>query len=62
MPLGMVVEGVLLDGKKVRDLSSESLILMPEVGERSDIARLVKDFEDGQNEKLKKQQQSAVVR
>jgi 2',3'-cyclic-nucleotide 2'-phosphodiesterase (5'-nucleotidase family) len=52
----MGVTKVMLDGKKVLDLSSESLVLMPEVGERSDIARLVKDFEDGQNEKLKKQQ------
>jgi 2',3'-cyclic-nucleotide 2'-phosphodiesterase (5'-nucleotidase family) len=54
----MGVTKVLLDGKKVSDLSSESLILMPEVGERSDIARLVKDFEDSQNEKFKKQQGS----
>ena len=54
----MGVTKVLLDGKKVSDLSSESLILMPEVGERSDIARLVKDFEDAQNEKFKKQQGS----
>ena len=52
----MGVTKVMLDGKKVADLSSESLILMPEVGERSDIARLVKDFEDAQNEKFKKQQ------
>jgi 2',3'-cyclic-nucleotide 2'-phosphodiesterase (5'-nucleotidase family) len=52
----MGVTKVMLDGKKVLDLASESLILMPEVGERSDIARLVKDFEDGQNEKMKKQQ------
>jgi 2',3'-cyclic-nucleotide 2'-phosphodiesterase (5'-nucleotidase family) len=54
----MGVTKVLLDGKKVADLSSESLILMPEVGERSDIARLVKEFEDSQNEKFKKQQGS----
>jgi 2',3'-cyclic-nucleotide 2'-phosphodiesterase (5'-nucleotidase family) len=57
----MGVTRVTLGGKKVIDLVSESLILMPEVGERSDVARLVKDFEDGQNEKLKKQQQSSVV-
>lgn len=53
------VTRVMLDGKKVADLVSETLILMPEVGERADIARLVKDFEDGQNEKLKKQQVGA---
>ena len=53
------VTKVMLDGKKVTDLVSETLILMPEVGERSDIARLVKDFEDAQNEKLKKQQLGA---
>ena len=55
----MGVTKVMLDGKKVADLVSETLILMPEVGERSDIARLVKDFEDAQNEKLKKQQLGA---
>jgi 2',3'-cyclic-nucleotide 2'-phosphodiesterase (5'-nucleotidase family) len=48
-----------LDGRKVADLSSETVILLPEVGERADIARLVKDFEDAQNEKLKKQQLGA---
>ena len=57
----MGVSKVMLDGRKVLDLASESLILMPEVGERSDIARLVKDFEDGQNEKLRKQQQSDAL-
>jgi 2',3'-cyclic-nucleotide 2'-phosphodiesterase (5'-nucleotidase family) len=45
-----------LDGGKVSDLASETVILTPEVGERADIARLVKEFEDAQNEKLKKQQ------
>jgi 2',3'-cyclic-nucleotide 2'-phosphodiesterase (5'-nucleotidase family) len=54
----MGVTKVLLDGKKVSDLQSEALILMPEVGERSDVARLIKDFEDSQNEKFKKQQGS----
>ena len=53
----MGVTRVVLDGKKkVSDLQSESLILLPEVGERSDVARLVKDFEDNQNERFKKQQ------
>ena len=54
----MGVTRVLMDGKKVADLQSEALILMPEVGERSDVARLIKDFEDSQNEKFKKQQGS----
>jgi 2',3'-cyclic-nucleotide 2'-phosphodiesterase (5'-nucleotidase family) len=57
----MGVTRVMLGGKKVLDLASESIILMPEVGERSDIARLVKDFEDSQNEKLRKQQQSNAL-
>ncbi len=52
----MGVTLVTLDGKKVKDLSSESRILFPEVGERSDVARLVKEFEDRQNEALKKAQ------
>ena len=54
----MGITKVMLNGKKVSDLSAESLILMPEVGERSDVARLIKDFEDSQNEKFKKQQGS----
>jgi len=54
------VTKVKLDGRKVSDLVSETLILIPEVGERADIARLVKDFEDGQNEKLKKQQAAGL--
>lgn len=53
------VTKVKLDGRKVADLSSETVILLPEVGERADIARLVKDFEDAQNERLKKQQLGA---
>jgi len=47
---------VTLDGRKVTDLSSETRVLLPEVGERADIARLTKDFEDRQNEALKKAQ------
>ena len=54
----MGVTKVVMDGKKVADLQSEALILMPEVGERADVARLIKDFEDSQNEKFKKQQGS----
>jgi 2',3'-cyclic-nucleotide 2'-phosphodiesterase (5'-nucleotidase family) len=50
----MGVTLVSLDGKKVSDLSSETRVLLPEVGERSDIARLTKEFEDKQNELLKK--------
>ena len=45
-----------LDGKKVSGLSSESVILLPEVGERADVARQVKNFEDAQNARFKKQQ------
>ena len=52
----MGVTLVSLDGKKVTDLVSETRVLLPEVGERSDIARLTKDFEDKQNELLKKAQ------
>ena len=51
------VTKLTLDGKKVSDLSSETLILMPEVGERADIAKLAKDFEDAQNAQLQKEQQ-----
>ena len=52
---------VILDGKKVSDLSSETLILMPEVGERADLAKLAKDFEDAQNAALQKAQQSSQL-
>ena len=50
-----------MDGKKVSDLSSETLILMPEVGERADIAKLSKDFEDAQNALLQKEQQQTQL-
>lgn len=43
------VTRIKLDGKKVVDLTSETKVLLPEVGERADIARLTKDFEDRQN-------------
>ncbi|MGH7723975.1 MAG: hypothetical protein ACREOU_00960 [Candidatus Eiseniibacteriota bacterium] len=56
----MGVTLVQLDGKKVANLSSETKILLPEVGERGDIARLVKDFEDRQNEELKREQANAL--
>ncbi len=50
-----------LDGKKVTDLNSETLILLPEVGERADIAKLAKDFEDAQNARLQKEQQQSQL-
>jgi hypothetical protein len=50
-----------LDGKKVADLSSETLILMPEVGERPDIAKLAKEFDDAQNAMLQKEQQQTQL-
>ena len=50
-----------MDGKKVSDLASETLILMPEVGERADIAKLAKDFDDRQNAILQKEQQAQVL-
>lgn len=55
------VTKLTLDGKKVTDLSSETLILMPEVGERPDIAKLAKDFDDQRNAKLQKVQQQQVI-
>jgi len=42
------VTRLTLDGRRVKSASSESLALLPEVGERGDIARLVKDFEASQ--------------
>ncbi len=51
------VTKLTLDGKKVTDLSSETLILMPEVGERADIAALAKTFQDNLNSTLQKEQQ-----
>ena len=56
----MGVTLVTLDGKKVSDLASETKVLLPEVGERADIARLTKDFEDHQNELLKKTQNAST--
>jgi hypothetical protein len=50
-----------MDGKKVADLASETLILMPEVGERADIAKLAKDFDDRQNAILQKEQQQTAL-
>jgi hypothetical protein len=52
---------VTVDGKKVTDLKSETRILMPEVGERADIARITKEFEDKINEEQKKLQQTTKV-
>jgi hypothetical protein len=50
-----------LEGKKVVDLSSETRILMPEVGERADFVALVKTFDDKLNEEQRKTQQSQAV-
>jgi 2',3'-cyclic-nucleotide 2'-phosphodiesterase (5'-nucleotidase family) len=50
-----------MEGKKVADLTSETRILMPEVGERADIAKLVKAFDDKVNEEQRKLQQSQVL-
>jgi 2',3'-cyclic-nucleotide 2'-phosphodiesterase (5'-nucleotidase family) len=47
---------------KVSDLSSEAKVLLPEVGERGDIARLVKNFEDARNEQFKKDVQDKAVK
>jgi len=52
---------VTLDGKKVLDLTSETKILMPEIGERGDIARMTKEFEDGLNEAQRKAQQTQTL-
>ena len=53
------VTKLILDGSKVKSLASETVILVAEVGERADIARRVRDFEDAQNERMKKQQLGA---
>src|SRR5262249_45338293 len=55
------VTKLTLDGKKVTDLASETLILMPEVGERADIAKLAKAFDDNRNLLLQKDQQQQVL-
>ncbi|MFI5370236.1 MAG: multiheme c-type cytochrome [Candidatus Eisenbacteria bacterium] len=41
---------------------NESFILSPEVGENADIAKLVKTFEDGMNEKLRKAEKEAAAK
>ena len=50
-----------MEGKKVADLSSETRILMPEVGERADVAKLQKEFEDKLNEEQRKLQQTQAI-
>jgi hypothetical protein len=50
-----------MDGKSVADLSSETRILTPEVGERAEIAAAVKAFDDKINEEARKAQQSQAV-
>jgi len=56
------VTKLTIDGKKVTDLSSETLILMPEVGERADIAKLAKEFDDNRNTMLQKEQQQEQLK
>ncbi len=50
-----------MEGKKVGEIAGKVVILMPEVGERADVAKLAKDFEDQQNERLKKKQQEEAL-
>jgi hypothetical protein len=52
---------VTVENKKVTNLTSETKILLPEVGERGDIAKLTKDFEDKLNEQTRKDQQQNQV-
>ncbi len=52
---------VTLEGKKVMDLTSETKILMPEIGDRGDIARMVKEFDDKLNEEQRKAQQTQTL-
>ncbi len=48
---------VTMENKKVANLESATKILMPEVGERGDMARLIKEFEDSINKKQREEQQ-----
>jgi 2',3'-cyclic-nucleotide 2'-phosphodiesterase (5'-nucleotidase family) len=41
---------------------NESFILSPEVGEKADVLKLVKTFEDGQNEKMRKAEKESAVK
>lgn len=50
-----------IEGKKVADATGKVVILMPEVGERADVAKLVKDFEDAQNERLREKQKAEAL-
>jgi len=52
--------GARCEGKTVTDVKSYNKVLMPEVGERSDIARMTKELEDGINEAQKKAQAAAT--
>ncbi len=47
---------VTLEGNKVTSVKSYNKVLLPEVGERSDIARMTKELEDRINEAQKKAQ------
>jgi len=53
---------VTLDAKRAQATAeSEAFMLSPEVGERAEIAKLVKTFEDGFNEKLRKVQKERAA-
>ncbi len=51
---------VTVQGKTVIDVKSYNKVLMPEVGERSDIARMTKELEDRINEAQKQAQAAAT--
>ncbi|HKQ59049.1 MAG TPA: multiheme c-type cytochrome [Candidatus Eisenbacteria bacterium] len=54
---------VTLDAKKAQATGeNEAFMLGPEVGERAEIAKLVKAFDDGFNEKLRKSQQESAAK
>jgi hypothetical protein len=54
---------VTLDGKKAQATGeNEAFMLGPEVGERAEMAKLVKAFDDGFNEKLRKSQQENAAK
>ena len=60
MHLGRTI--VTLDPRRARSTAeSEVFVLTPEVGERAEIAKLVKAFEDGYNEKARKLQKERAA-
>ena len=50
-----------MDGRNIEKRDGRVVILLPKVGERADIAKLQKDFEDQLNERLRIQQQRDAV-